>query len=147
MSGRRRNTKNKQEVQSGQICLNGQAMAVRSNGSGGQSKSADVIATRNNRILPDISLRISTSSPTSETSAVDQVMDINRRLLTQIETLRLKVDIDKRHQEASRAEVKADTEAKFKAKNSQLRELKNDLKDKEEVLQVKMVQSSNKMKF
>ena len=66
-----------------------------------------------------------------------QVMNINRRLVTQIETLRLKVEIDARHQEATRAGVKAETQAEVKSRESQLRGLKANLKDKDEVVKVR----------
>lgn len=79
-----------------------------------------------------------------DSSAVQQVMNINRRLVTQIETLRMKVEIDAKHQETARAGVKAQTQAEVKVKDAKLKGLKADLMDKDEA--VKNLTDSNLQK-
>ncbi|GFS19037.1 hypothetical protein ElyMa_003278600 [Elysia marginata] len=93
-------------------------------------KSADVCTPRN--VIANISPRNASSAAVKEESFVQQVMNINRRLVTQIETLQLKVQIDAKHQEAARAGVKAETQAEVKVKDARLRGLKADLRDKDE---------------
>ncbi|KAK3767081.1 hypothetical protein RRG08_017955 [Elysia crispata] len=119
-------------ARSAQFRIDGRALTPLESTRNNEVKSADVSSARN--AIQEASVETLDLSSAGEASAVEQMMNINRRLVTQIETLRLKVEIDARHQEAARAGVKAETQAAVKVRESQLRGLKADLKGKDEVV-------------
>ncbi|RUS80514.1 hypothetical protein EGW08_011735 [Elysia chlorotica] len=114
-------------AQSAQFRIDGQAVDPPYSTRNSGVRSADLSITGSSSPKLPIGLA-------RDASAVEQMMSINRRLVTQIETLRLKVDIDASHQQSAREGVRAETKAAVQAKDSQLRGLKADLKGKDEVV-------------
>ncbi|XP_059151304.1 golgin subfamily A member 6-like protein 2 [Physella acuta] len=69
-------------------------------------------------------------TPSSDT--VEQVMSINRRLVTQIETLRLKVEVDTNNHERSKNTLINSTNSELQVRQAEIDELKTDLAEREE---------------
>ncbi|KAH9500284.1 hypothetical protein Btru_073623 [Bulinus truncatus] len=84
-----------------------------------------------------------TPSPT-EMSAVDQVMEINRKLVAQIETLRLKVEVDTRHHEKTTKSLKGDKESTLQTRDTEIDNLKNDLKKKDDTVKLLVEDNAKK---
>ncbi|KAK6990230.1 dynactin subunit 1 [Biomphalaria glabrata] len=86
------------------------------------------------------------SLPTSPTepSAVEQVMEINRKLVAKIETLRLKVEVDSRHQEKTKNDLLNDKTIALQARDLEIQNLKNDVKKKDKT--VKLLEAENAKK-
>uniref|UniRef100_A0A2C9KK43 Uncharacterized protein n=1 Tax=Biomphalaria glabrata TaxID=6526 RepID=A0A2C9KK43_BIOGL len=86
------------------------------------------------------------SLPTSPTepSAVEQVMEINRKLVAKIETLRLKVEVDSRHQEKTKNDLLNDKTIALQTRDLEIQNLKNDVKKKDKT--VKLLEAENAKK-
>ncbi|CAL1540847.1 unnamed protein product [Lymnaea stagnalis] len=86
------------------------------------------------------------SEPTSPTepSAVEQIMDINRRLVSQIETLRLKVEVDTRHHETTKSKLISSNKDILQTRELEIQNLKSDLKSKEDAVKTLAEQNTKK---
>ena len=63
-----------------------------------------------------------------------QVMAVNRSLVQQIDTLRLRLQVDTRHHDASRSALQQLGEDKLKEKDARIDELKGELRHKEQAV-------------
>ena len=63
-------------------------------------------------------------------------MSINRKLVVQIETLRLKVDVDKRQHDRKTSGVMSDTERKVKLRDLEIENLRSELNKRDGALKV-----------
>jgi hypothetical protein len=59
------------------------------------------------------------------------VISVNKSLVQQIETLRLRLQVDSRHHDALRDAMTQETHDRLKLKDSQLAELKDELRQRE----------------
>ncbi|XP_012943118.1 60 kDa neurofilament protein [Aplysia californica] len=80
----------------------------------------------------------------AELSAVEQVMSINRKLVAQIETLRLKVEVDARQHERVKAGLLSTTQNKVKVRELEIENLKTTIEKKEDT--VKTLSAENERK-
>lgn len=70
-----------------------------------------------------------------QVDVVDQIMSINRRLVVQIETLRLKVDVDKRQFDKATSGVLSVADRKQQLRDLELENLRSELRKKEDAVQ------------
>ena len=66
---------------------------------------------------------------------IEQLLGINKTLEKQIDTLRLRLDFDKRHHDAQKVAIIADTGCKIGAKNDEIKKLKEQLQNKDSKIQ------------